>query len=36
MLVANYLLPHVKLLMTSQPDSVVQVVWVQVAGGLVG
>jgi hypothetical protein len=36
MLVAYYLLPHVKLLMTSQPGSLVQGVWVQVAGGLVG
>jgi hypothetical protein len=36
MFVADYLLPHVKLLMTSQPGSLVQGVWVQVAGGLVG
>jgi hypothetical protein len=39
MLVADYhwyLLPHVKLLMTSQTGSLVQGVWVQVAGRLVG
>jgi hypothetical protein len=36
MLVADYLLLHVKLLMTSQPGSHVHGGWVQVAGGLVG